>query len=658
MARRAGATIVMAAGVLALAFQGIAASAGSPSGLDPQGIGAAEHVWRAPASGDVRAAPAADDAQVYVASASGRLDAYPLHDSARCGGDLVCPPVWSAAISPGSDQRPVIASGRVVVGSADGTVLAFDTTVGACNRTRTACPPRWAADTGTSDTPALATTRDVVYAATSRGDLLAYDALGTACVPGGDCPPLWVGHASGQIVGRPIPRGDEVFVATAAGRVEGFPAVADSACSGVPLTCAPIWAGVTGSPVTRTPSVRAGHVYVTAADGRLRAFATERRPECAPPAGACGPEWTAGTIDGLVTAPTVAGATVYVGTRAGDLVAFDAAGIDHCHAGRCDPQWRGATGATVTTKPTVVAGVVYVGGRDGRINGFAADGVVRCTGAPVTCGALWRRVLPAAVSDAVVVEDDTILAATSGAGLEAFRVVLAPDDPSVPAWPLTAEGRDRYGVLATTEAEGEATTVVAPSTNTGGNTRVVLRRARDAATADGRICATWRRERQAIDQQGAALRIRRVDEGFSAITITKNVWLGAAFVFNVHVWDPSRPEPAQVIAQYDLSDVFFPSEHIPPLPWRMCAQVVGDVVSFKAWPLGVATPAWGDPAYGGSVRLPPGYDARGGFGMYAGHLQPGDDTTYDTVAFRPLTRRPSSDAGLPVRAPRPGSSLP
>jgi outer membrane protein assembly factor BamB len=657
MVRRAGAAIVTVATAFALVVPATAGTTAVTSGLDARGIAAAEHAWRAPASGEVRAAPATDVDQVYVASTAGRLDAYPLHDGERCGGVLVCPPAWTAVIAAGSDQRPVVSGGRVVVGSADGKVLAFDTTVGACRRPPSTCLPRWVADTGAGGTPALATDHDVVYAATRRGDLFAYGVSGAGCTPGEACPTRWVGHASGPIVGRPIPRGEEVYVATSAGRVEGFATDADSPCTGAPVGCTPNWVGTTRSSVTATPSVRGGHVYVTAADGRLHAFSTVPRAACAPPA-ACDPEWTAGTADGLVTAPTVAGTTVYVGSADGDLVAFDAAGIDRCHDHRCDPQWRGATGATLTTKPTVVAGIVYVGGRDGRISAFAGDGGTRCAGAPAACGALWRRTLPAPVSDAVVVEDDTIFATTTGAGLEAFRVILAPDDPSVPAWPLTGEGRDRYGVLQTIAVDGPTTTVVAPPTNTGSNTRVILRRAHDAGTADGRICATWRTQTQAIDQQGAALRIRRVDEGFSAVTITKNVWLGAAFVFNVHLWDPSRPEFAQAIAQFDLSDVFFASENIPPLPWRMCAQVVGDVVSFKVWPLGIAIPAWGDPEYGGSVRLPPGYDARGGFGMYAGHLQPGDRAGFDSVAFKPLTRGSSRDAGLPARAPEPVASLP
>ena len=57
--------------------------------------------------------------------------------------------------------------------------------------------------------------------------------------------------------------------------------------------------------------------------------------------------------------------------------------------------------------------------------------------------------------------------------------------------------------------------------------------------------------------------------------------------------------------------VFYPDLAYTAYPWSICARVVGDVVSFVAWPTGSPRPEWDDATHGGSVSLPPGFSAAG-----------------------------------------------
>lgn len=197
---------------------------------------------------------------------------------------------------------------------------------------------------------------------------------------------------------------------------------------------------------------------------------------------------------------------------------------------------------------------------------------------------------------------------------------------------LTPEGDDRYGL---TQVDG-VVTAAAPVTNTGGNTRVAFWRFVDSASVDQESCATWVDAHGRFQQQGAALRVRSVDGRTTAITVTGNVHLGARWFFSVHVMDSAADPALHQVGGFDLSDVFRPggpeTTEVPPYPWRMCARVVGDTVSFIVWPLTHPEPAWADPRFGGSVQLPPGWGEAGRPGWYVGHLEPGDSVGFSDLA--------------------------
>ena len=142
-------------------------------------------------------------------------------------------------------------------------------------------------------------------------------------------------------------------------------------------------------------------------------------------------------------------------------------------------------------------------------------------------------------------------------------------------------------------------------------------------------CATWSSESSNINQEGAALRISEAADGAGrAITVTKNVYFHAGWIFNVHVWDTATTGVGTQIGSFDLSSVFRPGGSQVPLPWNLCARVVGPTVSFIAWPATEQPPAWDDATHGGSVTLPNGWDSVGAAGWYIGHLQPGDSATF------------------------------
>jgi hypothetical protein len=160
-----------------------------------------------------------------------------------------------------------------------------------------------------------------------------------------------------------------------------------------------------------------------------------------------------------------------------------------------------------------------------------------------------------------------------------------------------------------------------------------------------------------MNQQGAVLRARRLPTGDRrGILVTKNVWLNAHWVFNVHVWDTHWPEVFRPIASFDLGAVFRPNGVEAPLPWSLCARVVGNVVSFIAWPTNGPRPAWNDPLHGGSVTLPPGWGEPGRAGWYVGHLRPGEWVGLTDLRSGPIAVDERAVPGFgpePTTAPKP-----
>lgn len=233
-------------------------------------------------------------------------------------------------------------------------------------------------------------------------------------------------------------------------------------------------------------------------------------------------------------------------------------------------------------------------------------------------------------------------------------VISATVDSSLARTVLTPDWYDSYGL----SVSAAGTVAFAPTTNTGRNTRVAFRRIADPPARDQQSCATWTSQSDAVNQQGAALRVISLPGMRRAITITKNIYYGVNWIFNVHLWDTRASPGFTQIAAFDLRSVFGANGQVRSLPWSLCARVIGDVVSFVAWLGSGARPAWNDVTHGGSVRLPPGWSYVGSAGWYIGHLRPGDTATFTNPTVSPVAGRSSphetrrtSDATTTPREP-------
>jgi hypothetical protein len=240
--------------------------------------------------------------------------------------------------------------------------------------------------------------------------------------------------------------------------------------------------------------------------------------------------------------------------------------------------------------------------------------------------------------------------------LAAASCTLPPPPPALDPLPaeldgaaLTRDGSGSYGVVLS----GTDLTVTGLLTG-GANTRTAVWRRDVEVTADELSCATWTAETARYNQPGAALRLRPVAGGTTGVTVTKNVWFLGGWVFNVHVWDTRSPEPFTLVGSVILDTSFRqPDGWARPFPWRLCARAVGDRVDVLVWPAAQAQPAWGDPAYSGSVGLPVGWNYPGVPGWYAGHLSVGEQLAFTAIAAGPVvptppTSPPTSPPDVPL----------
>ncbi len=67
----------------------------------------------------------------------------------------------------------------------------------------------------------------------------------------------------------------------------------------------------------------------------------------------------------------------------------------------------------------------------------------------------------------------------------------------------------------------------------------------------------------------------------------------------------------------------FPLPQLQRLPVRVCARVIGDQLSFKAW-----RPNKPDPGYGAPITIPSNMIYAGYGGDYIGHLNPSGATAF------------------------------
>ncbi len=209
---------------------------------------------------------------------------------------------------------------------------------------------------------------------------------------------------------------------------------------------------------------------------------------------------------------------------------------------------------------------------------------------------------------------------------------------------LTSDGDDAYGFAVASDA----VTAVAVPGNRGANLREVFWSSRARVVRDTTTCATWAGATSSGVQQGLAVRIKAVKgRPTRAVTVSKNVFAGAYWGFNVHVWN-SPSGPIRQIGMFDLGSEFRvpgPATATRPLPWRMCARTRGDQLEFKVWPLADREPIWGDSRYGGALVLPSDAPPQGRSGWFVAHLPPDGRASFTELHDEPVRAVPAPAVG-------------
>lgn len=258
------------------------------------------------------------------------------------------------------------------------------------------------------------------------------------------------------------------------------------------------------------------------------------------------------------------------------------------------------------------------GSDDGARAGRASAGAV-ASGAP-------RPAAPRAAAPTLVTADLT------PDGLDRYDYALRTPSPGETRSAVD-EPVEAGDLRADPAAGGDADVVVsAPVTNQGVSLRSLGWFDQGTLAVDAESCATWTEFTGPIAQAGVALRVRSAPGGAQAITVTNNIMWGARNGWNVHLWSGAEGD---LIGQIVLNHAFgLTVFQTPPLPWRVCARVVGPTLQFKAWSLalGPGEPDWTDPGYGASFALPREWVYAGRAGWYVGHLVGGDQ-----IAYRSLT---------------------
>jgi hypothetical protein len=210
-----------------------------------------------------------------------------------------------------------------------------------------------------------------------------------------------------------------------------------------------------------------------------------------------------------------------------------------------------------------------------------------------------------------------LLAACDRTWIVTYDGGVGHGDPEIVDVVLTSDGTDTYKI----ESTGAEVQAVPLATNTGGNLRSVFWPEAAPSVTDSQSCATWTAQPEVGNtQQGAALRVSRDTAGATrALTVTKNVYFWAPWIFNFHVWDSGKRPAGIQVGSVDMSPVV----RDRPFPWHLCARTIGTSLEMKVWTGSEPEPEWGDSSHGKAVEVGPEWVYPGKAGWYVGHLPPG-----------------------------------
>jgi outer membrane protein assembly factor BamB len=294
-------------------------------------------VWRADPHGtSVSSAPVVADGVVYVASDTntdagcdfgsgpckkGRLYAFPE----TCSTDP-CTPLWFAELPHRFvGATPAVGGGAVYVGSADGTLEAFP--VNCPRRVDAPCRPRWQASlpggqqsesVGPLVTP-LRENHGVLFAA-SGTRLYAFR---TDCMrPGVSCRPLWTGVANSTIDDFKIAGGDVYVTSTTPYPIPTPPSgdtltVFRESCGTSGKSCKPLWR-MSGLSADANVTVDNGLIFVGTLGSKVSAFGAD----CGLDGGVCRSLWSRTLPSSAAGTPAVSHGYLFYASETGGVYAF------------------------------------------------------------------------------------------------------------------------------------------------------------------------------------------------------------------------------------------------------------------------------------------------------------------------------------------------
>lgn len=199
---------------------------------------------------------------------------------------------------------------------------------------------------------------------------------------------------------------------------------------------------------------------------------------------------------------------------------------------------------------------------------------------------------------------------------------LPPAPP--PGWEEPYLTRSDGDTITVEPLSPDAVRFVGGGSDPGTDTRVLLDRIDTPLSNDQTSCSTSWNPGGWPAQEGVAVRILIQGDRTRAVTVTKNVWQLLTGIYNVHLWDTSRPEPYLLVAGFDMSGAIGVGDTTTEATARrLCVRVRGQELTFKVWPAAAAEPPWSSPVHVRSVLLPPQGVHAGRPGWYHGHLGPG-----------------------------------
>jgi hypothetical protein len=202
---------------------------------------------------------------------------------------------------------------------------------------------------------------------------------------------------------------------------------------------------------------------------------------------------------------------------------------------------------------------------------------------------------------------------------------------------LTNAHDDHYVLTA---RDGQLT-FQAPKTNKSIGTRQAFWPSGQGRSVDGEACVTWSLQNGTVDpagisQEGVVLRVATKGGRTRAVSVTKNIFEGYIWIFNIHVWDTANERhPYKEIGAKNLADMVWTPKAVNPLPWNLCARTRGRTLSFVVWSGSGPKPSYTDPKASRAITLPRDYVYAGNFGGYLGHLHPGDSVTFSSLSTSP-----------------------